>query len=169
MYVMDTYSRSHTHLSCEGWKSDEFTPLCGVKQGDPLSPVIFNMVIDRLLKILPPEIGVRIGEERFSAFAFANDLIFVASTASGLQQMITTAADFLAQYGLVINATKSFTVAIRNVPHLKKSIVDNKAIFTCLGQALPAISRESQSRSHLRPKDVPPLSLKSTSRWRWIN
>lgn len=143
-YVMDTYKRSTTTLVCNGWESEEIKPTCGVKQGDPISPIIFNMVIDRLLKRLPPEVGVRIGDQHFSALAFADDLNFLATTSVGLQTMINTASEFLAKCGLYINATKSFTVALKNVPHMKRSVVDRKQKFTCLGRQLPSLSREDE-------------------------
>lgn len=55
-------------------------PTTGVKQGDPLSPLLFNLVIDRLLRSLPEEIGATLGEGQINAIAFADDLILLANT-----------------------------------------------------------------------------------------
>lgn len=98
-----------------------------------MSPIIFNMVIDRMIKRIPPEIGVKIDSIIYNELIFADDMIFMATTAIGLQIMIDAARDFLAKCGLNINVTKSFTVALRNVPHMKKSVVDRKTRFTCCG------------------------------------
>lgn len=143
-YIMDTYSRSSTTLTSNGWESGEIHPTCGVRQGDPLSPILFNIIIDRLLRRIPPEIGVSVENIHFNALIFADDMLFFATTPNGLQIMINTASEFLAKCGLLINATKSFTVALRTVPHMKKSVVDGKAQFLCLGQKLPALKRESE-------------------------
>lgn len=143
-YIMYTYENGFTKLKCDGWESEEFKPTRGVKQGDPLSPIIFNMVIDRLLRLIPPEVGVDIGGIHFTAAAFADDLLFFASTPNGLQETINTASAFLTQCGLLINATKSFTVSLRNVPHMKKSVVDGKTKFTCLNRQLPSLQREDE-------------------------
>ncbi|CAK9796160.1 Retrovirus-related Pol polyprotein from type-2 retrotransposable element R2DM [Anthophora quadrimaculata] len=86
-YIMDTYKNSTTSLVCGDWESEKIHPTCGVKQGDPLSPTIFNMVMDRLLKLIPSEIGVDIDGSHFNALAFADDVIFLASTPNGLQTM----------------------------------------------------------------------------------
>ncbi|CAL7932999.1 unnamed protein product [Xylocopa violacea] len=67
-----------------------------------------------------------------------------ASTPQGLQQTLDLTTDYLAQCGLAINTGKSFTVAIRNVPHIKKSVVDNKGSFRCSGALLPAMRREDE-------------------------
>lgn len=145
-YIMNVYERSTTFLKCDRWESDRFKPTCGVKQGDPMSPIIFNMVMDRLLRKIPAEIGVDIDGNHYNAFAFADDMIFVASTPIGLQSTIDIASEYLTDCGLRINSTKSFTVAIRNVPHVKKSVIDGKAQFLCLGNKLPALRREDEWR-----------------------
>lgn len=95
-----------------------------------MSPIIFNMVIDRMLQRLPNEIGVSIDNIFYNALMFADDMIFVASTPIGLQMTIDTASDYLAKCGLYVNASKSSTVALRNVPHLKKAVVDGATLFT---------------------------------------
>lgn len=47
----------------------------GVKQGDPVSPWMFNSVMDELLEILLYRLGVHIGEYYISAIAYADDLV----------------------------------------------------------------------------------------------
>lgn len=143
-YIMYVYEHSITKLVCDDWESEPIHPTCGVKQGDPLSPIIFNLIMDRLLRMIPKEIGVDIDRDHFNALMFADDLIFVASTPQGLQLLLDLAVNFLAQCGLTINANKSFTVALRNVPHKKKSVVDSKTTFSCQGRTLPAMKREDE-------------------------
>ena len=53
----------------------------GERQGNPLSPFDFNMVMDRLLKSLPEEVGADIDGVKVGAIAFADDLVLTASTA----------------------------------------------------------------------------------------
>lgn len=143
-YIMSTYHLSKTRLSNGEWLSDPIHPTCGVKQGDPLSPIIFNMIVDRLLRRLPVDVGVRVGKSKVNAAAFADDLIFFAATPEGLQSLLNTSTDFLSKCGLSVNANKCFTVAIRNVPRQKKSVVDAKTIFHCQGRPLPALRRTSE-------------------------
>ncbi|CAL7932986.1 unnamed protein product [Xylocopa violacea] len=108
------------------------------------SPGPDSVTARQLLRSIPKEIGVDVSGEHHNALAFADDLVLVASTPQGLQQTLDLTTDYLAQCGLAINTGKSFTVAIRNVPHLKKSVVDSKVRFRCAGALLPAMRREDE-------------------------
>lgn len=142
-YIMSTYHRSQTRLACDGWVSDLIHPSCGVKQGDPLSPLLFILVIERMLEALPEEVGVDIGHLKINAEAFADDIIFFASTPIGLQTTIDAATQFLSECGLYINVNKCFTISIEGLGHEHKSAVNAQRRFTCQGRELPAQSRSS--------------------------
>lgn len=143
-YVHETYKRSTTTLSCGGWQSEKIHPTRGVKQGDPLSPMIFNMVMDRLWSRLPKEVGISFGGTPINGAAFADDLILMASTTMGLQSLLDVAVKYFMACGLDINVSKSMTVTLRPVPHDKKTVVDPKTLFTIGGRNLPAMKRTSE-------------------------
>ncbi|KAL0103799.1 hypothetical protein PUN28_017836 [Cardiocondyla obscurior] len=140
-YITNAYARSSTKLGCSQWTSESIQPTCGVKQGDPMSPVIFNMIIERLLIKLPNDIGARIDGIKVNAAAFADDMLLFSSTPTGLQKLLNVSVELLQQCGLKVNASKCFTVALRNVPHEKKTIVDKETVFECQGRILPALKR----------------------------
>ena len=70
-------------------------PTCGVKQGDPLSPIIFNLVMDRLFSRLLKEIGVRVGDSIVNAMRYADDIVLFALAPTGLQSLLDASAEFL--------------------------------------------------------------------------
>ena len=55
-----------------------------VKQGDPLSPILFNAVIDEISTI-PEKRGIKVGDKYLNTLAFADDLCIITSSAAGLQ------------------------------------------------------------------------------------
>jgi hypothetical protein len=59
----------------------------GVKQGDPLSSLLFNLVLDPLLDLVSDlEYGFRIDDQPCSVLAFADDLCLLFKSPEGLQR-----------------------------------------------------------------------------------
>ena len=85
-YLKTLYASSTTVLSGTGWSSEPIKGTRGVKQGDPLSPVIFNLVIDRLIRSLPQECGSTYNGKTVCTMAFADDLVLLDDSPIGLQQ-----------------------------------------------------------------------------------
>lgn len=123
-YIQHVYENSTTKFVGDSWESENGI-VCGrgVKQGDPLSPVLFNLVIDRLIRLLPPDIGCRIGNHVLNIAAFADDLVIFASTPMGLQRLLDIVSEFLRTCGLRLNKAKCFTMSIKGQPKQKKSVV----------------------------------------------
>ncbi|KAG8176131.1 hypothetical protein JTE90_012385 [Oedothorax gibbosus] len=112
-YVRDLYANSNTAFYVNGQSGHAFHPTCGVRQGDPLSPIIFNLVIDTLIsKIKESPIGTSIDGIRVVVSAYADDLILFAETNMGLQTNLNLDQQILKSCNLQINSSKSFTLSI---------------------------------------------------------
>lgn len=87
----------------------------GVKQGDPLSPLIFNVVIEPLLRALEGQPGFKIGNTtNVSVLAFADDLILTANTAPQAENLLRMTETYLRGLGMAISAAKCATFQIRS-------------------------------------------------------
>ena len=85
-----------------------FTTSNGIKQGSILSPVLFTVYIDELLKTLESSsYGCTIGKHYFGAMGYADDLSTLCPTVFGLQQMLKLCDKFGEEYGVTYNPTKS--------------------------------------------------------------
>lgn len=52
----------------------------GVKQGDPLLPLLFNLVLDSLIDNLERKAGYDINDNNISVLAFGHNIILVSQT-----------------------------------------------------------------------------------------
>ncbi|KAL5509850.1 hypothetical protein EMCRGX_G005289 [Ephydatia muelleri] len=68
----------------------EITIKQGVKQGCPLSPILFNLVMEVLIRAAEkvPEAGYKIANSTIKSLAYADDLCVLASSPQKLQEMV---------------------------------------------------------------------------------
>ncbi|KAF6201218.1 hypothetical protein GE061_005665 [Apolygus lucorum] len=105
--------------------SGEFPITMGVRQGDVLSPLIFILVMDEVLKECETKCRAfhlgnwRLQPVRFSALAFADDVMLLAKSEEALQHNLNIWDEELRKRGLRINLakTKSMVIAREEIKH----------------------------------------------------
>lgn len=99
---------SSTYYMCNNVISEEIPVMNGVKQGCPLSMLLFNFFINPLMNMLDGVVtgGLRIGESRVSCLAYADDLVILSMTTDGTQKMLDVIEDFSRSNNIKINAKK---------------------------------------------------------------
>ena len=103
--------------------------------------MLFNIVIDHLLRSLPKVYGLRFGGGTTRARFVANDMNLIAETPLGLQDLIDHSMAYLLPGGIKINQAKSHTVSIAGLGKGKKTVVDVRQTFTINGLPTRALSR----------------------------
>ena len=101
----------YTHQKmCIQWYShvtDKFTIVNGVKQGGVLSPTLFTNYIDDLLdQLKKSNVGCNVGNIYCGAFGYADDILLIAPTKTGLNKMISIAESFANTFDIIFNALK---------------------------------------------------------------
>ncbi|KAL1486221.1 hypothetical protein MTO96_031490 [Rhipicephalus appendiculatus] len=147
-YIADFYETSSTVLTFQG-KSLLVHPTAGVRQGDPLSPLLFNLVLDEFLEHLDSELAFTSENLRVSGMAFADDLILAASTPEGLRIHLQKLQEFLEERGLRANPTAISTRTSMGRPPRQTG-------FAVLVRPSPANLSKNAALARLRARRRPP-------------
>ena len=104
-YVNSLYRGAQTVLRICPERSSSIKVGCGVvRQGDPLSPHLFNAVIDWAIDGRDPELGVLVGNRRVNCGAFADDITLIARSPAGLQCLFDDLSEEFRLSGLELSA-----------------------------------------------------------------
>ncbi|NWH85519.1 PO21 protein, partial [Aegithalos caudatus] len=99
--VSEMYRGITTYIVTENGKTDPINIRSGVKQGNPMSPMLFNLTLDPLLCKLETD-GKGFQHEGFkvTAMAFADDLVLLSDSWEGMFYNIKIQETFCELAGL---------------------------------------------------------------------
>jgi len=80
-----TLQNTETSVKAENLTSKPFSISSGVRQGDPPSPTIFNLILDSVIKKLNLRRGIRLKLKH--TVAYADDVAFLARSPKALKEI----------------------------------------------------------------------------------
>ncbi|KAJ3583334.1 hypothetical protein NHX12_024354 [Muraenolepis orangiensis] len=105
--INDSYRGCNTRVQTDFGYSRKIAIKIGVKQGDPLSPLLFNLAIDPLLsKLHEFGEGFNLGNEKLTVLAYADDLVLLSNSWSGMNKNMAILEAFCNLTGLRVNTSK---------------------------------------------------------------
>ena len=113
----------------------------GVLQGDPLSPFLFLLAIDYILRFLRP--GVSVGPTHMPALAYADDVVLLSESTEALQEQLRIFETVSLSIGLHLNVGPEKTARmvingppVRQLRLLDGSLVPDVSSYKYLGVPL---------------------------------
>ena len=103
------YEASRSAVLLDGEKSASFSVEQGVAQGCSLSPILFSVFINDLLKeVEKAELGIHLGEGgKIGGMLFADDFVGLSDSKEQLQKLIDVVYSYCSKWRLKANVTKS--------------------------------------------------------------
>jgi len=148
--VQNQYENSSTSIAYRDLCSKKIRILRGVKQGDALSPLLFNLVTDELFDILGDQFGYRINNIGSSNIkCFADDICLVSGSKIGMGHMINATVKFLNERGLQVNAKKCMSIGLEKGYKGKKSKIVVEPVFTIQGTLVPILGHVDNYTKYL--------------------
>jgi len=117
--IRNIYSRMESRVRLDCGMTRTFVQNMGVRQGDAMSPQLFNIYIDDLDGILEvdlegEETGIEVGNDtRLRLLKYADDIVIIAKTQDELQEQLSRLHAFCKRWRLEVNSDKTQVMAIR--------------------------------------------------------
>ncbi len=111
--VKHMYSETTSSIKLPNGLSDMFQTNTGIKQGDNLSPTLFNIFIDDITDVFQHCGALNLGEARVSCLIYADDLLILSDTPGGLQKALNNLDKYCKTWHLEVNTEKTHIVIFR--------------------------------------------------------
>ena len=111
------YASVTLQVRVAGQLGEPFGSEVGVKQGCPLSPLLFGIFIDRLEPFLAAKCGAEgalLAGALVRVLLYADDVALVATSAAGLQRLLDALDLFCSANGMLVNQSKSQVVVFNS-------------------------------------------------------
>ena len=112
--IKKMYMSSRSVVLLEGEKSDLFNVEQGVTQGYSLSPILFSVFINDLLKeVKQAELGIQLSSGKtVGGMLFADDFLGVSDSKESLQKLIDVVYSYCSKWRLRANALRLLLLSV---------------------------------------------------------
>lgn len=109
-YIKGMYNGCKTIVRASSNNRVEIELKRGVKQGDPLSPLLFNLILDPVIENINNKTkGIQVAEDKLSILAFADDIVLISKDAAEAKAQLLILDDYLKSLGMELSIAKCST------------------------------------------------------------
>jgi hypothetical protein len=163
--IKSMYRPYQTALKYGNGLTSTFTSNKGVKQGDNLSPSLFNIFLNDLSFSQLTCDPIQLHQEQLSHLLWADDLLLLSQSAEGLQNCLNTLNKFCSTWYLTINIEKSKVMIITKSTKTKldrkfycgDNELDQTQEYTYLGCTINSRGNFASTKTNLSNKALKAL------------
>ena len=112
--IKSMYANVFSSVKCKSGITEYFQCFIGVKQGDSISPTLFNLYINDLMNNLDNDFAPIIDDTKINCLQFADDLIIFSHSKIELQQNLNKLNEYCTEWKLQINTDKTKVMKLSN-------------------------------------------------------
>ena len=146
--IKDLYKKTKCAIKVNDRITDFFEYSKGVRQGCPLSSILFNLYVNDIFDTIDEHTisDVYLNENnKINALMYADDLVLISRTKEGLQRQIDSLHNYCQKWKLSINIMKSKSMVFNRGNNLIKTVfniggspIENVKTFKYLGFTISA-------------------------------
>jgi len=145
--LRDVYTGASTTFNTDDGPTSEVPILSGVKQGCPISPILFNLTIELIVRAVQASAaagghGIKIHGQPVSILAYADDLVVLSRTREGLSTLLDVASINADSLQLKFKPSKCASLSLFGRGGVRVGDVS----FSIQGQTIPALRSEEHYR-----------------------
>ena len=116
--IRSLYADQVTNVRIHGRTSGWFKAKRGVRQGCTLSPYLFNLMAELLMRVALDgyDGGFRIGGRCITNLRYADDIVLIASSEEELRNLVNRVNSASADFGMAINVKKTEVMKVSDDP-----------------------------------------------------
>ncbi|KAI5702712.1 hypothetical protein M8J75_003287 [Diaphorina citri] len=156
--ISDCLDKTLCKIKMPNTNSDEFEVTSGLRQGDPISPVLFNLMLERVDRefLKHNHRGLKMGEKSITRMAYADDVILMAGSKAEVAEMVWNYYNIAKKVGLIISEEKTKYMCVDKrdrstepltIHHLSFEKVEEFKYLGSLFNSENRIAQEHQART----------------------
>ena len=133
------YSGNQSKIKTEGSLTQEIPLNKEIRQGDSLIPLIFNILMDCIIKEVRGMPGYPLDAWQINLFEYADDIILISNSEDNLQILLHHFSLACEKYEMCINAMKTKVLTVNKWPvrcklQLRQNVIEQVMTFKYLGE-----------------------------------
>jgi hypothetical protein len=121
--IQDIYTQNYARVKIGGKLEGKIPVNQGLRLGDSLSPLLFNIVINEIIKDLRDLQGDPLWDENVNIVCYADDATLIVDKEDDLQRLLTRLSQSCTKFDLKISSKKTKSLIISKDPlHCKLQV-----------------------------------------------